>query len=196
MVTGFSRHLCVGVVGLSSAFGTACSTIPDGSGEKAFRIGSSTENTSLFENQGDLEERANLLAPKMSEQEAFETVGISKERFTLLDVEDTLSALVGNVVPNPRTAADIREIEVMINSTKVYRLNYRDIERYGQVDWALNAQTTNTGFDRTLTLVFQDDTLKIARLTGSPSLSFTEEDNIIWEGLDGALDRGLRVLVP
>ncbi len=188
-------HFKAGILLMSAFLAAGCATIP-GTDNKALRVGSDRSNVDLFETQEQLEDRAAMLKAGMTTNEVFETLGIGQERFVKLETKDILPEILSGARPQPRTAAEAMELEELLASIDVYKLQYKDTQKFGEIDYKLDVERTNTGFDRTLTLVIQDDQLKRVKVSGAQSMLNSDKSNLVWDSLSGIARGVTRVFKP
>lgn len=186
----------VTTLSLSAVFLLAgCVSVPH-TDDRAMRTGNSTANLDVAGTQQELEARTNSLEQGWTEEQVFEALEIPKERFTKLRTDQKLPAIASNAQPQPKTAEEIQKIADFLDTLTVYQMPYTNIVKYGSIDLKLDVEKSETGFDRMLTLVFQDGTLRRGDFDGRPDFIEVKEDNLIWGGVNGIGDTAMRMIRP
>ncbi len=117
------------------------------------------------------------------EDVVFEATGIDKARFVIQNPEKTIEYNTGS-----KAAAQTKEaIEYnsnLVKTSKVYTLNFKDVDKYGALVWPFAGQSTKTGHDVEMVLVFKAGTLDRASLYGQQRVNGKETD-FVWNLITG-----------
>ncbi len=113
----------------------------------------------------------------------FEATGINKTRFIIQNPEKTVEYITGS-----KAAAQTREaIEFntnLVKTSKVYTLNFKEVDKHGALVWPFAGQSTKEGHDVEMVLVFKAGVLDRASLYGQQHVNGKETD-FIWNLVTG-----------
>jgi hypothetical protein len=156
-------------------------------------IGGETNNPSKIDSPEEFEAKVKKIENGMDKASAFGACGIDEKLFTLLPTDEAMKAVFGNAVPHPSSDEEMRKIAATLEKIEVYTLPYKDISKFGSIDWKGETTERRVGFDRTLTVVFQENAVHRAFITGSPTVDDTKRKNVLWESGPGFVGKVIGV---
>ncbi|MBU6474604.1 MAG: hypothetical protein KGL10_02160 [Alphaproteobacteria bacterium] len=139
-------------------------------------VGDQQINSDLFKSRQDMEQRAAMLHPGMTEDAVFEKICISKGKFTHMSLPEVQMSLYGNsVVQGSPTQLDNFRRQLM--AYQGYYLPYSDISDSGSLGFG-SLRVNKTGYVLRLVLIFQHGKLLQASIDGNQDVNQYEDKSL------------------
>lgn len=117
------------------------------------------------------------------EDVVFEATGIDRVRFVIQNPEKTVEYITGSKAA-AQTEEAIKFNTNLVKTSKVYTLNFKEVDKHGALVWPFAGQSTKEGHDVEMVLVFKAGVLDRASLYGQQHVNGKETD-FIWNLVTG-----------
>lgn len=137
-------------------------------------------NTELFKNKDEMTVKAAELKPGISKKKAFEALGISADKFSVMSLAEVQTSIYGNSMVQG-SPAELENFRKRLMSCEGYALPYREIKSSSSLGFG-KMKVTRTGHDLKLVLIFEKDRLLRAAVEGTHQVS-QQDDQYMWDML-------------
>ena len=194
MKSKLSRSLIA--AGLTCIFGinsSGCANFSESSYFHDVHLNKSHMNRDAFKDLADFDKKLSTLTKTMDEEQVFNTLGLDKNRFSIIARQDIVKFLTGGTNPTPQTKEALDYNIEQVNRSRIYTLQFKEVDEHGALKGFASSQTEKAGFDMQMMLIFQDGKLYDARASGTPHVN-GKEIHYVWEivgeGLKGVVIGG------
>ncbi|MBI1214256.1 MAG: hypothetical protein GC185_00390 [Alphaproteobacteria bacterium] len=142
--------------------------------------GDQNVNTELFKNKDDMQKRAGDLHRGMSEKNVFKTLGIERERFARMSMEEVQMSIYGNSQVQG-TPAQLEKFRKHLLQCKGYSLPYSKIKSDSSLGFG-TMKIEKTGYSLKLVLIFEHGKLLQSSVEGTENVK-QEESQYLWDTL-------------
>lgn len=137
-------------------------------------------NTDLFKDKSEMAEKSGSLRPGMTREEAFETVGVSPDKFERMNMQEVQTCYYGNstVQGSPEQLEQFRNRMMRMEG---YYLPYSEIKSSSSLGFG-KMKVEKSGYNLRLVMVFERNRLVHSVVEGTQNVRMNE-DRYMWDSL-------------
>lgn len=139
--------------------------------------GEQNVNTELFKDKQEIAQKEGVLKPGMTKAQVFETLGIPKERFERMSMQEMQYSVYGQSVVQG-TPEQLEQFRNRMMSYEGYSLPYRNIKASSSLGFG-NMKVKKTGHDLRLVLIFEKNKLCKSAVEGTQNV-VQEDSQSLW----------------
>ncbi len=142
-----------------------------------FPVKDEAVNTDLFKHRKELEIKVTSLELGMTRYDAFKTLGIPLDRFSLMNVEELQDQLYSKAQVQG-TPEQLEKFKNKLLSYTGYYIPFRSISKTGVLGLT-KVNFKKQGYDLLLTLIFENNKLIHRSINGSPNIASDEDQYLL-----------------